>query len=119
VLSTVDGNEPSAFGIISFELAFHEDGRWENRLKQKGQYKPVIDVTASGTWKLDGHTLRYEKAEEVLEATVSIKDGALVLDPDPVFAMPGGGVVGIYVNTGESQLPASHGPGTADAAPGQ
>jgi hypothetical protein len=114
-LSTIGGKDPAEFGIISFELVLREDGRWENHLQKKGKYKPVIDVTVSGAWRLDGRTLHYKKVAETLEATVGVGDGTLVLDPDPVFAMPGGTVVSVYTKVAEPEP--SKAAGTDSAKP--
>lgn len=88
-LKTVAGITPDKFNIKSWQAEFFAGGKWDFSGSMSGPYEGM-QLKGSGTYQISGNEFHYTAGDRSGKSLIEVKDGLLMLSPDPVVKPNGG-----------------------------
>ena len=88
-LKTISGDTPTKINIKSWQVEFSAGGNWSYSGSMTGQFEGM-QLKGFGTYRISGNEFQYTAGENSGKSLIEIKDGLLVLSPDPVVKPNGG-----------------------------
>jgi hypothetical protein len=82
------GESPRALNIKELVFRFKKGGIWEYEATMTGTYEGMM-MKGSGTWAIEGDSFVYKAGDNGGRSHVTIIDGILGLDPDPIVFKEG------------------------------
>lgn len=91
------GEPPEVHQIGTFSATFSLDNTWSYSASMAGRWEGT-SMNGSGEWSVVDDRIRYTAGDNSGTSVVSLRDGRLLLDPDPVLRVGGTGEgVGVYL----------------------